>query len=409
MEQGNMSNARRWSAMVGALLICLCAGFGYAWSVIQTPIAQLHGWLSAQVSMTYPITVACSTMSPLLFGSLVRKLGTRRCMIFGSLLFGSGLILCSYMTAVWQLYLCYGVMTGLGVGFIYPTLMSYVVQLFPERPGMASGLGTAFYGSGAILWAPAMVSMIHSRTLSGAFRLMGALFLAVILLCSLFIHKLSAAGKKDAAQGDGLAASGLDLCRKQMVRTPNFYFMVAVFTCALVAGTMVISQASPILQDMLGSTAAQAAVFVSAFSACNTCGRFVWGGLSDKLGLKLVMKVEFLLCILSMAALAFGHSRLIILVSMGVAASCYGGFAAILTPMTAWVFGPKYIGENYGVMYVVFGLASLIGPGLISLCTAAALGYKGAFLTATVLSVAGLAGTRFLKSLIKQPDERRAS
>lgn len=43
MEQGNMSNARRWSAMVGALLICLCAGFGYAWSVIQTPIAQLHG------------------------------------------------------------------------------------------------------------------------------------------------------------------------------------------------------------------------------------------------------------------------------------------------------------------------------------------------------------------------------
>lgn len=135
----------------------------------------------------------------------------------------------------------------------------------------------------------------------------------------------------------------------------------------------------------------------------------MWGGLSDKLGLKLVMKVEFLLCILSMAALAFGHSRLIILVSMGVAASCYGGFAAILTPMTAWVFGPKYIGENYGVMYVVFGLASLIGPGLISLCTAAALGYKGAFLTATVLSVAGLAGTRFLKSLIKQPDERRAS
>ena len=360
MEQGNMSNARRWSAMVGALLICLCAGFGYAWSVIQTPIAQLHGWLSAQVSMTYPITVACSTMSPLLFGSLVRKLGTRRCMIFGSLLFGSGLILCSYMTAVWQLYLCYGVMTGLGVGFIYPTLMSYVVQLFPERPGMASGLGTAFYGSGAILWAPAMVSMIHSRTLSGAFRLMGALFLAVILLCSLFIRKLSAAGKKRRRTGRrpcGFRAGSVpeaDGSHAELLLHGG-----GVYLCF--GGRYHGDQSGvPILQDMLGSTAAQAAVFVSAFSACNTCGRFVWGGLSDKLGLKLVMKVEFLLCILSMAALAFGHSRLIILVSMGVAASCYGGFAAILTPMTAWVFGPKYIGENYGVMYVVFGLASLI-------------------------------------------------
>ena len=58
-----------------------------------------------------------------------------------------------------------------------------------------------------------------------------------------------------------------------MVRTGAFYRMVAVFTCGLVAGVIVISQASPILQQTLGYAPARAALFVSVFSACNMAGR----------------------------------------------------------------------------------------------------------------------------------------
>lgn len=112
-----MPEQRRTLSMAAALLICLCAGFGYAWSVIQTPIMEQHGWSGAQVSAAYPLTVLCSTMSPLLCGAVIRKLGVRRCTIVGALLFGAGLILCSLMKQVWQLYLFYGVMTGLGRRF----------------------------------------------------------------------------------------------------------------------------------------------------------------------------------------------------------------------------------------------------------------------------------------------------
>ena len=88
-----MPEQRRTLSMAAALLICLCAGFGYAWSVIQTPIMEQHGWSGAQVSAAYPLTVLCSTMSPLLCGAVIRKLGVRRCTIVGALLFGAGLIL----------------------------------------------------------------------------------------------------------------------------------------------------------------------------------------------------------------------------------------------------------------------------------------------------------------------------
>lgn len=395
---------RRWLCLIASLIICVCVGFGYAWSVLQAPIITTHSWPDGQVSLAYTITVVCSTMTPMLFAPLIRKLGTRRCIALGALLFGGGLILSGSMTAVWQLYLFYGMFSGMGCGFIYPSLMAYAVRLFPDRSGLASGLGTAAYGSGAIFWAPTAVALTGSLSLNAAFRILGGVFLAVILLGSLLLQEPPEdfTRRFAPASAQGPSGSSSDLNRSRMIRTPAFYLMVMVFTCALVAGTIVISQASPILQQTLNYTAAQAAVFVSVFSACNMAGRFLWGGLSDKLGIRTIMALVFLLCILSMVVLAFAGQPVPVLCAMGLAASCYGGFASVLTPLTARMFGSRYLTENYGVMYVVFGIASLIGPGLaVTFKSAAGGSYSGAFLTAAALAAVGLIGSRFLKPRVQ--------
>lgn len=390
----------RWTSLAGALLICVCAGFGYAWSVLQNPIVAAYQWPDSQVSLAYTITVVCSTMAPLFFGGLIRRMSTRTCVMAGAVLFGGGLFLTGMMNAVWQLYLCYGVLSGLGCGFIYPSMMAYVVRLFPEKSGMASGLGTAAYGSGAILWAPVAVHITGAFSLATAFRVLGAVFLAVILVCALLFlreppenFRQLMCSCEDAKRSDN---NGLN--RGQMVRTGSFYLMVVVFTCGLVAGVIVISQASPILQQVLSYTPERAAVFVSVFAACNMAGRFLWGSLSDRLGIRNTMAVVFCLCMLSMAVLAAARQPAAVLCGMGLAASCYGGFASVLTPLTARIFGAKYITENYGVMYVVFGIASLIGPSLaVSFKTAAGGSYTGAFLTAALLALAGLVLSRFIR------------
>ena len=243
---------KRWLCMAASLLICICAGVGYAWSVLQTPIIATHHWPDTQVSLTYTITVLCSTMAPLLFGSVIGRMKTRTCILLGAALFGGGLFLTGWMHGgVWQLYLFYGILSGLGTGFIYPTLMAYVVRLFPDRAGMASGLGTAAYGSGAIIWAPVASALIEGGSLRIAFCALGAGFFAVIVLCSLllreppegFVASLRTAGTGAAQHGS------VQLRRKEMVKTLPFYLMVVIFTCGLVAGVIVISQASPILQS----------------------------------------------------------------------------------------------------------------------------------------------------------------
>ena len=176
----------------------------------------------------------------------------------------------------------------------------------------------------------------------------------------------------------------------QMVKTAAFYGMVVIFTCGLVAGVIVISQASPILQNAYGFTSATAAVFVSVFAACNMAGRFLWGSLSDRLGLRRVITAVSAVCILAMLLLTLCHATVPAVIAMGVAASCYGGFASVLTPLTAQVFGSKYITENYGVMYIVFGLASLIGPVLAVRLRTPDGAYTWAFAAAAVLAAVGL-------------------
>ena len=397
----------RWVCMIASLVICICAGFGYAWSVLQNPISSVFGWAESGVSMAYTIMVFCSSMAPLLFAPVIRWLKTRRCIMLGAVLFGGGLICTGLMGQLWQLYFFYGIIAGLGVGFIYPSMMAYVVRLFPEKSGMASGLGTAAYGSGAIIWAPVTVSLTASLSLSNAFRLLGAAFLVVVFLAALLLREPPEGFQEQMSPrpADAPAGGAGDLNRGQMVRTSAFYRMVIVFTFGLVAGVIVISQASPILQNAHGFTAARAAIFVSVFAACNMAGRFLWGSLSDKVGIYAAVKAVFALCILSMLILAFINNTIVAICAMGLAASCYGGLASVLTPLTSKTFGPRYITENYGVMYIVFGLASFIGPVLaVQFRNISGGSYSGAFLTAAVLAVAGLVIFLTLKPKKQQGD-----
>ena len=400
MSRAQAFQKRRWICLAAALVICVCAGFGYAWSVLQNPIVAAHGWPEGQVSLAYTVTVVCSTMAPLFFGGLIRRISTRMCIALGAVLFGGGLFLTGAMTQLWQFFLFYGILSGLGCGFIYPSMMAYVVRLFPDRSGLASGLGTAAYGSGAILWAPTSAVLMNTFSLAWAFRILGILFLAVILAASLLLAEPPEGLREALCPSSERTASPEEggLCRKQMVRTPAFYLIAATFTCGLIAGVIVISQASPILQATLSYRAERAAVFVSVFAACNMAGRFVWGSLSDKVGIRNTMAAVFVLCIASMLLLTVGEQDVLILAAMGLAASCYGGFASVRTPLTAQTFGPKYITENYGVMYVVFGLASLIGPSLATTFKTVGNGsYTGAYLSAAALAAVGLALSRLLK------------
>ncbi len=135
------------------------------------------------------------------------------------------------MTSLWQLYAFYGVLSGLGCGFVYPSLMAYVVKLFPDKAGLASGLGTAAYGSGAIIWAPTAAAIIGRTSIGTALIAWGGVCLGIIVVGDLVLKEVPDEWQSLMTQGSTHAGDEKDrIKRSEMVRTPAFYITAPTFT-----------------------------------------------------------------------------------------------------------------------------------------------------------------------------------
>lgn len=397
---------KRWISFIAALFVSVCAGFGYAWSVFQTPIVESFGWDVADVSLTFTVTIVMSTMSPLFFGGFIKKLKTKHVILIGGIFVGTGLFFTSFITSVLTLYLAYGVLAGIGVGLIYPSLMSYSVMLFPDKKGLASGCMAAAYGSGAVIWAPVAANIIEKSTLGAAFRTLGLCFFIVIIIGSFFlkqipegfIEKIQTKVSESQVKSQSVTKKVEDKTRWQMTKTLTFYIMIVTFTFGTTSGLMVIGQASPILQSTLAFTSAKAAIFVGILSLFNTLGRLFWGTISDKLGRFNVMICLFIIAGISMLSLTMTVTPVLVIVAMALVASCYGAFSTVIAPCTADMFGTKNLTENYGLMYIVFGFASILGPRIAVTCKEMSGGsYAIAFMVAASLSLIGLLLVIYLK------------
>lgn len=380
--------------------LCLVAAFfvglAYTWSVLQSPfVARLGGeGVKSTVVLCYTVTVLTSTMSPSVFGGLIKKLGPRRTMALGSLLFGLGYIVSGFAASMPLFFLSFGLGTGIGSGFIYPTLMGYMATLYPDRRGLVSGVVAGVYGGASILLSPLLAALVESAGLGAALSLAGGAALAVILAVAALIRPVPA-GYLEYKCGAGTAAAAgarsvYDLDRAGMVRTGLFYAAIVAFAFGCTSGMMVISQVSAIMQESFALTATQASLYVSVMSFMSMSGRFVWGAVTDHFDKYVTLCVICGLPVLAMGALAFSGSLGLTVVCLGATALCYGGFGSTITPITADLFGAKHVTENYGVMYLAFGFAGLAGPQ-IAVRLSSGGDYSPAFLAACLLSAVALA------------------
>jgi MFS family permease len=154
---------------------------------------------------------------------------------------------------------------------------------------------------------------------------------------------------------------------------------------------MIISQASPIAQQMMGFTPAQAAAVVSILAFFNMSGRLASGMLSDRLGAIGTMRLTFGLSILAGLLLFFCRESTAALFYAGLALAGFGfgSIMGIYPGFTAKQFGRKYNSVNYGIMFIGFALAGLLGPMLMNTVVSATGRYQPAFIACAVLAAVG--------------------
>jgi len=157
--------SKRWFIAIAAVVIQLCLGTVYAWSVFKNPLMNMHGWDGKSVQYTFMLLMLIIGLSAAFGGTLVDKKGPRFVATIGGILFGIGTLLAGYADQVgniWLLYLGFGVIAALGNGFGYVTPIATLIRWFPDKRGLVTGLAVMGFGAGAFFMGKIAPAMINS-------------------------------------------------------------------------------------------------------------------------------------------------------------------------------------------------------------------------------------------------------
>jgi OFA family oxalate/formate antiporter-like MFS transporter len=164
-------------------------GAVYAWSVFRVPLVKQFGWSISEVTLTFTISIFVLGIAAFVGGLWLNRQGPRIVAVTGGALYGLGVFLASFSAhRLWWLYLSYGLIGGIGVGFAYIVPVAVLVKWFPDRRGLITGVAVGGFGAGALIVAPLATHLIHSVGVLSTFAYLGVGYLIVTVAGGLFMH-----------------------------------------------------------------------------------------------------------------------------------------------------------------------------------------------------------------------------
>lgn len=394
----------RWLILLAAIVINICIGTLYAWSVFSLPLGKMFGWSATAVALAFTLSHAFSPVAMIGGGYMQDRFGSKANVIVGGMMFAAGLFLTGFVSQVEMLYCTYSVLAGIGGGVVYAGTVGNTVKFFPDKRGLASGLVAAGYGSGAMIVAPVASSMIGSLGVLTTFKILGVVFLIIIFLCSLVIRRAPAGYCPDGwTMPVQTAAQGTDRVWSEMLRDKIWWVVLGMLCCGALSGLMIIAHASPIGQQMFSLEPMDAALFVSLIAVANSLGRIVFGAVSDRIGGASTLVLMFIISALSMFNLAMTATVAGFVVSGIGLGAVFGGFMGTLPPIISGRYGLRNFGVNYGITFVGFSLAAIFGPMTAASVHVSTGSYGQAFWIALALNLLGL----LLALVFRQLDRKK--
>jgi len=388
----NNKTINRWFVVLGAVLLQICIGAIYTWSLFNQPLMDEFGWEKSDTVLTYSIAIFVFAFSTIFSGRLQDKIGPRKVAIIGAILYGGGLMLASTADSLMQLYIYYGVIAGAGVGFAYVCPLSTCVKWFPEKKGFITGIAVGAFGLGSLVFKSIIQHFIANSGVSSTFFYLGIIYVVLGLTEAQFLI-LPPAGYGSTVKNSNTAKEN-NFKVGEMIKTKSFYFIWVMYLFGCMSGLLVIGLAKDIGMQLAGLEASAAANAVAMIALFNASGRLIWGTLSDKLGRIRVVTMMFIITTISMITMSLvSLSYVIFFACLAGIAFCFGGFLAVFPTITGEFFGIKNLGANYGVVYQAYGAAALAGPIIV----ANAGGLKPTFLIAAVLTIVGAVLTFIVK------------
>ncbi len=357
----------RWLPLVGGVLgSTTCGALLYAWSVFIKPLNAEFGWSRADIAMAFAIACLVFGLMTYPAGRLSDKYGPRKVVLAGGIILCCGFILSAFIRTRLELYITYGMISGLGGGLVYLPPIATAPKWWPDRKALATGFAVVGLGLGSFIMAPLATYIIDHHGWRSVFLYVG-IAMGVVSVASAFCLKVPPAGWLPKGWVPPRPAGAdhrefRDYTYSETIRTPQFWLLYTAYFCGAFSGLMIIGHIAGHGIDQ-GLTPMLAAGAASLLAMTNAATRVVSGWIADKIGFRGTFITVFILQVLALALLfPAGREYWALWTIAALIGWNYGALFTLFPATCLQYFGQQAQGTNYGLLFTSWGLAGFMGP-----------------------------------------------
>jgi MFS family permease len=349
-------------------MLVMQAGIMYSYGVFFKQLTADFGWSRAATSGVHSLFMLSHGGLAIFMGWLVDRAGPAKIMAFCGFAAGLGLVLTSRISALWQLYLTYGLIVGVGLSGHYTTATATTARWFIKRRGLALGIVTSGVGLGTLILVPVVERLITVYGWSTTYFILGVAAAAVTIPTALFL-KRDPAEKQLRPYGGGTAVATLNtandaktgrsqetgMALKAAALQKQLWMLFAVYFLFNFCLQMVMVHLVNYATDM-GIESLIAATFISIIGMGSFSGRLIMGSISDRIGASTALLICCAILMITMVWLIFSTELWMFYLFAIVFGFAYGGEVPQMPVLIGQFFGLRGLAALVGV--VVFGATS---------------------------------------------------
>lgn len=343
------------------------AGQIYAFGVFLPVIVTAQGWSVTLVALAFSIVSAMNLVFSLISGVLSDRAEVRWLCAIGGLLSLVSFAFLGLSTELWEYYLGFGVLAGVGSSLLFVPPVAYVMKYLRDETSKTSAIGIVFSGTGlSLLVAP----LIAGELVTGAGQAVAGLAIGAITLLSaippalLLRNSVSGTGEgaiKSVGTEEGAERASHTL--RQALRTRELWLVYGTHISGVIASATILTLLVSIVAQK-GEPLATATVALVLLGVASLLGRLVTSRILRQRGPRARLMLYFLVQAVVLSLLVVTRNIFEIYVLSSVFGLMYGGWIPQFPLVLRTRYGPEYAGALYGFVSTAFGVGGIIGPAI---------------------------------------------
>jgi MFS family permease len=393
----------------GFIIQAVCVGSMFTYGVFFKDFQAEFGWSRAAISGAASLAFLMMGLGGVIAGKMNDRIGPKIIIVASGILLGIGYLLMSRLQALWQLYLLYGVLVGIGFSTHDVITLSTVARWFIKRRGMMSGIVKVGTGSGQFLMPLIATLLITAYGWRNSYLIISAVVLVIFVVVAQVLSRdpqgigLFPDGDSNESCDNGNRPREESVTLRAAARTRQFWIICiaefAIFFCLLTVIVHIVPHAMD--RELTPPTAVGV---LSTIGFVSMLGRIVIGTANDKIGGKRSLVICFILLLCSLFWLHVASEAWMLFLFAVIYGFAHGGFFTVMSPMIAEFFGTGSHGVLFGMVLASGTLGGAAGPLMAGRAFDVTGSYRIAFLVLALLAVIGFV----LITLLQSPREEDA-